>query len=358
MWTITNRTPFAAERCWVRDKDGAEVWLVAAKGTFDIAPDGTLSLAEEQQEVRIPPEFRGDPGETSLLYDSDLVHKKSATDILLHGHAYAPGGKPTTQVDVGLKVAGIDKTLRVYGDRVWKPSLLGWSMSRPAPFTTMPITYERAFGGTDERADNPKKRGWEPRNPIGTGFATQSKHLRDMPAPNIEMPRQRISRWKSRPQPAGFGPIAGHWAPRVDFAGTYDDRWQKERLPLLPEDFDERFHQSAPLDQQVPGFLSGGERVELRNLTPNGLLRFSLPRVTLGIETQFDDGERRDHRAVLHTVAIEPDVPRVMLVWHTHLPCHHKVQKLLTTRIDLKRRLNVSEQDRAARVWVGEDPRA
>ncbi len=38
---LNNKTPFAAERSWVRDRNGAEVWLVAVKGTFNILPDGT-----------------------------------------------------------------------------------------------------------------------------------------------------------------------------------------------------------------------------------------------------------------------------------------------------------------------------
>ena len=46
MWQIDNRTPFAAERGWVRDRDGAEVWLVAVKCTFDILPDGTTAGVE------------------------------------------------------------------------------------------------------------------------------------------------------------------------------------------------------------------------------------------------------------------------------------------------------------------------
>ena len=354
MWTITNKTPFAAERCWVRDKDGAEVWLVAVKGTFIIDPDGTLHLAEEQEPVRMPPEFRGDPSETSLLYDSDLVHKKNATDVLVHGHAYAPGGRPTAQVDVTLKLGPIQKTLRVIGDRLWKNSVLGLTMSKPEPFTKMPLTYERAFGGTDTRSENPKDHGWEPSNPVGRGFATRAEHLLDTPVANVETPNRPIKQWKDRPPIAGFGPIAGHWSPRIELAGTYDERWEKERLPLLPEDFDERFHQCAPVDQQVPGLLRGGEQVELHNLNLGGFLRFSLPRVTLGLQTSFDDGERRDHRAVLHTVAIEPDIPRIMMVWHTHVPCHHKVLKLLTTTVNVKRRLNGSGHNGVAGVWIGQ----
>ena len=353
MWVLNNNTPFAAERCWVRDKDGAEVWLVAVRGTFTIKPNGELELADEQVPVCMAPQFVGDPTESSLLYDSDLHHKKSRTDVILHGHAYAPQGEPVTQLDVRLKVANIDKTLRVFGDRIWEESLLGLRLSRPKPFTTMPLTYERAFGGTDLIEDVAKYRGWEPRNPIGAGFAMRKKHLIGTPAPNIEYANYLVAGWKDRPDPVGFGPIPGHWSPRVELAGTYDEKWEKERQPLLPEDFDEQFYQCAPHDQQLP-FLKGGELVELHNLTPDGLLRFQLPRVTLGFETLFDNGDRDVHRSSLHTVILEPDVPRVMMVWHTHLPCHHKVLKLQTTRIHLKRRVHASEHNRASGMWVGE----
>jgi hypothetical protein len=118
----------------------------------------------------------------------------------------------------------------------------------------------------------------------------------------------------------------------VKLAGTCDAKWAANRAPLLPEDFDDRFYQCAPRDQQTAQFLKGGEEVHLINLTPGGSLAFRLPRVMLGFETFFG-GEPVRHRANLHTVILEPDVPRVLMVWHTALPCHPKVTKLLKTRI-------------------------
>ena len=75
--------------------------------------------------------------------------------------------------------------------------------------------------------------------------------------------------------PAGFGPIARHWEPRVRWAGTYDKRWQRTRKPLLPDDFDDRFHQCAPEDQQVDGGLIGGELVELLTSRRKAAWRFA-----------------------------------------------------------------------------------
>ena len=330
MWAIQNLTPYAAERTWNRDRNGAEVWLVAVRGTFLINPDGTTEIAEEQADVCLAPEYAGEPGQSSLLYESDLVHTKPTTDVIVHGQAYAPQGRPVQHVDVGIRVGPIQKRLRVFGDRMWLETPTGAGMTPPSPFTTMPITYERAFGGIDDT--DPDRPDWDRRNPAGTGFARRPEHLVGKRAANVEDPRSLISSWADRPHPAGFGPIAGHWRPRGQYGGTYDEKWEKERLPLLPDDFDERFHLSAPVDQQAPAHLKGAEPVELYNLTPEGVLKFTLPRVTLGFETDFE-GEIMHHRGTLHTVAIEPDMPRVIMVWHTALPCHHKVLKLQSTAI-------------------------
>jgi hypothetical protein len=115
-------------------------------------------------------------------------------------------------------------------------------------------------------------------------------------------------------------------------AGTYDEKWEKERLPLLPVDFNERYYQCAPEDQQVLGYSKGGEPVELHHLSPGGLLCFTLPRVWLSFSTNFG-GEIVKHHAKLHTLILEPDFPRMILVWHTYMPCHNKEHKLERTRI-------------------------
>lgn len=339
MWVLSNNTPFASERTWVRDKSGAEVWLVAVKGTFSIELDGSIQLTEEQEEVNIAPKFRGTPKNSSLLYDTDLPHTKKNTDILIEGHAYAPHGQPVTKVNVALRVANIRKKLRVTGDRIWQKSFGGVTLSRPQPFVKIPLTYERAFGGTDQTSENPKYHGWEPRNPVGCGFATKADHLIGKSVPNVEDPFSLISNWKQRPRPVGFGPIAGHWSPRIELAGTYDEKWKKNRLPLLPEDFNETYYQCAPQDQQIPGYLKGGELFELYNMTPTGELKFRLPQESLEFTTHFDDNSTEEHRAVLHTVIVKPDFHKVVMVWHTNLECHHKVLKLLCTTIRLKQRI-------------------
>lgn len=327
MWQLDNRTPFAAERGWVRDRHGAEIWLVAVKCTFDITPDGSTVVADTQPPVLHVPEHYGEPASSSIKYDADLVRTKCTTDVVVLGHAYAPGGRPVTELEVGFRVGPVQKVLRVTGDRVWERG----GPSAPSPFVMLPLVYERAFGGTDRASTESEPAVYLP-NPVGTGFATSAAHAVGVPLPNVEYPRAAAESWRDRPAPAGFGPMACHWPPRADFAGTYDDRWIQTRQPLLPDDFDDRYYQSAPVDQQAPSFLRGGEPVVLYHLTPGGDLRFLLPKVFLGFETQFTDDTRTIHQERhLHTVILEPDVPRVSLVWHTALSCHHKVQKLERT---------------------------
>lgn len=340
MWQLDNRTPFAAERGWVRDRDGTEIWLVAVKATFDIKPDGSTEVAKEQPPVLRLAEHHGEPGKSSIKYESDLVLTKKTTDVLVVGHAYAPEGTPVTQIDAGFKVGSIQKLLRVFGDRTWGT----FGASAPQPFEKMPLVYERAFGGVDARSKNPEK-DWEWRNPVGTGFVVSGKNSVGVSLPNIEDPKRLIGSWDDRPPPAGFGAIAGHWQPRVAWAGTYDDHWMQTRQPLLAEDLDDRFFQCAPIDQQTPEFLRGGEPVVLHRLTPGGNLKFLLPKLYLGFETWFYDGSRELHdNRRLHTVTLEPDFPRVSLVWHTALPCHFKVQKLDRTMIFLKAHLGAHEE--------------
>ncbi len=77
MWELSNRTRFAAERAFARDRDGAEVLLVVVKATFAIGPDGALRVADEQVPVARVPRRLGDPGSSSLLHDADFALRKS-----------------------------------------------------------------------------------------------------------------------------------------------------------------------------------------------------------------------------------------------------------------------------------------
>ncbi|QRK14063.1 DUF2169 domain-containing protein [Archangium violaceum] len=192
--------------------------------------------------------------------------------------------------------------------------LLSVTVTRPQPFTTRPIRYEFAFGGSDLSDPDPQKHRIDERNPIGRGFARRAAHVVGELAHAIEYPRGEPAEMG----PAGFGPIDSSWIPRRKLAGTYDARWEQSKKPLLPDDYEPAFALSAPTDQRTEKPLVGGERVEILNMTPEGVLRFELPRMSLDFTTRI--GTRREqHGARLVTVLVEPEEKRLSLVWQSVL---------------------------------------
>ena len=315
MWALQNRTPYAAERTWTRDKHGAHHWLVAVKATFDLGDDGVVKLADEQPPPLRAPEYFGEPGASSLRYESDLTAMKPTTDVTLLGSAYAPGARPAQQVDASLRVDDVHKTLLVYGERVYYRSATGIDPSPAAPFTKRPLGYELAFGGVDSTDLDPARHAMDKRNPVGRGFKLKAQKLVHQPAPCLEYPGRDLV----KAGPAGFGPLASYWSPRLELWGTYDARWERTKKPLLPDDYDERVTLCAPVDQRPAQHLRGGELVELLNLTPRGALRFTLPKIYPTFTTFFGQ-QREEHRSRLVSVVIEPDDSRLMMTWLTSLP--------------------------------------
>jgi hypothetical protein len=333
MWFVANRTPFAADYAWVLDKDGNRIWLVVVKATFDIQPDGSCRLAADNDPVRQMAEAYGEFGQSSLRYEADLLGVKPTTDILVHGDAMAPKGRRVTSLDVSLRVGGLDKHLRVIGDRVWEKGALGGvKMSAPQPFERMALTYERAYGGWDRSASEAEHHRLEVRNPVGTGFSVRVENCTGLRLPNIEYPDQLVGAWKDRPSPAGFNVVDCAWSPRRELAGTYDEHWRRNRFPSWAADFDSRYNNCAPRDQQSQGHLVGGERVDVLNMSESGTLSFEIPKVQLSFRTRFGR-ERVDHEGQMCTVIVEPNVARVILAWQTSIVCNRRADQLDETLV-------------------------
>src|SRR3954462_13029433 len=157
MWALDNRTPYAAERNWTRDKQGVHHWLVVVKATFDIGPAGRLKLADKQPPPLLKPEYRGEPGKSSLRMDSDLLAPKPGTDVILDACAHAPNGRSAAAVPVSLQVAGLEKKRVGHGIGPYYRGAMGLTTTPPRPFTVQPIHYEWAFGGSDFSHPDPSK---------------------------------------------------------------------------------------------------------------------------------------------------------------------------------------------------------
>ncbi len=333
MLQLRNDTPFQADRSILLDKEGNQVWVVAVKATYRLYPDGHLELASRQEPVCKAPEYLGTPERSSLRRECELVLDHPGTDIILNASAHAPAGNPVKELDVGIRVGSLTKVLRVTGDRHWERGVLGIRSSPPKSFEKLPITYERAYGGhAPDQAEPPP---FEPRNPAGRGF-TLTAPEDGTPLPNVEYPRQRVSSWKDRPPPAGFGALASWWSPRKEYAGTYDQKWQEQRMPLWPEDYDPRHHLSAPVDQVSDAPPRFREEVELTNLTPGSRVAFRAPAVPGVVGTRIDH-DRYRQPVQLERIIIEPDEEKLVMVWRSWMNCGRDARRVSKSLIWTKR---------------------
>lgn len=330
MLQLKNTSPFAATMALFPNEDAVDTLYVIVKATFNIGKDFTL--ADEQTPPFPADVYWTEPGKSSVKYGSDTHIGKAGTDIVMMGHACAPEQKETTQLDVGLSVGKFSKHIHLFGDRHWQDGRI----TAPAKFKTMAMVYEKAYGGV--HIIDGKMNSAETRNPVGRGFAGSRKveEMNNVPLPNLEDPKQLIQSHTDQPVPACFGVCAPYWHPRAGFAGTYDEAWQKNRAPYLPKDFDKRFLNMAHPDLVCPGFLQGGEPVQITGMHPKGVLQFDVPQVRLAANITMA-GNIEQPEFDLETLMLEPNQMKLGMVWRAALPCDKKVLKISEVKIGLSR---------------------
>ena len=234
---LLNATRMQAGYTMGMDPAGRESIVVAVKGTFRLSADKPSQLAEIQVPLVDSDVFTGEPGFSAPLYECDYAAVKPRCDVLLNGSAYAPRGHRARRVTVSLRVGSISKSFDVVGNRNWVGAVLGVVAGSPEPFTSMPVSYDRAFGGIDKAHPNPAQHRYYERNHAGVGFHryTEREFIDGMPLPNTEESGQPIVDPRGSYRPMAFGPIARAWQPRVKLAGTYDQNWLDNIFPsFLP----------------------------------------------------------------------------------------------------------------------------
>ena len=288
--TVDNKTDFAVEQLFSLDEEGRSLFVPLVQASFHISRRGLVPL-EPAPDVKLggevwqptdPATGSTDPpaqtdGVISWRIEPHFAFTKTATDVVMVGHAHARRGG-VTEVSVGLKVGQLEKAIVVRGDRVWVQAAGSITPSKPQPFERIPLRYERAFGGWDRSDPEPSKHTPFRPNPVGVGYHPDNDPFSEgMRVPNLEDPANPLKQWGQIVPPVGFGFLATDWEPRSNFAGTYDEAWMKDRMPLLPSDFDRRFFNAASPGLVAPGYLRGDETVAISGASAAGQLSFALP---------------------------------------------------------------------------------
>lgn len=315
---IWNQTGFAHEFTMGMDKEAREYIVVVVKGTFDFpeTPNGPVKKSAEQAPLVFADTHTGEPGYSATLWETDFAFRKPRCDVIANGCAYAPDGRPVERVPVGIKIGGWSKMFEVVGTREWRAVGPVFTATSPLPFLRQPFSYDTAWGGTDRLDPEDKVPASYRLNPVGTGWS-RTRNQRFIPGlrlPNTQAIGEEVRSPFGDYRPMSFGPMGRGWPGRIEYGGTYDQNWIDNVFPFLPADFDERYFQMAPPDQQIDHPRSG-EEVALVNLTPRGRESFRMPDTRLPV-TLFKGREKAFEGELLpDTVLFDPESRRFSLVW-------------------------------------------
>jgi len=313
-----NYTPFPPITFESLGIDGEPFQVVILRGTFKIIPNAPLKPIPDQQPIITSDKFYGEPNISSIKFESDLAPYKPKSDIIINATSYPPGKKILPYWMVSAQVGKLQKQLLVTGPRYWQHRLMGgWKITDPEPCKEVPIRYEYAYGG---QWKHEKESSVYEQNPIGLGYVNM-KYLdknKPIPAPRIMSSKQQVMELGNVHKPEGFSAMMKSWLPRRKYAGTYDEKWIKERHPLMPKNFDYAFYNCAHPDMIYDGYLIGNEQVVLKYLhSEHENLSFFLPDYRLGLLLRYKSGAMAMAKVELDTLHIDAPENRVYLVWRS-----------------------------------------
>lgn len=315
------------------DKNGCEFLVVVIKATYRIPENGKaprpLIPAQPIFDADI---FINEPGISAPLYEADYLLRKPMCDVLFAAQAHSPDGKPVTQLVVRADVAEMSKSIRVHGKRTWDRTLT----NEPEQFLSIPLHYGNALGGTYSWVINGQvNTATHKINPVGQGFSEAKAHLVEgFLAPALEAVNEPVTTPNHPSMPQALSVLPRNSSLRVCYAGTYDEEWRTNTAPFLSEDFDERYCQSAPADQQIL-FPVGSEPVYLLNLMQSRPeVNFNLPRLdNMPVRVLKKNYTVLELKPVVDTLFFEPDEQRFSVVWRCQIPLERSIQEIQTVAI-------------------------
>jgi hypothetical protein len=298
---------------------GRRVALAVAKATFDIAGH----RAELQTQAPFELLAKDTPTALGELPRDDLPRCDPAFEVVLLGQAHAAGGVPCARMKVSMSVGPTRREIQVTGDRRWEKQHFRRRPGDPELFTVMPLTWERAFGGTcaveidrgsfvdlsDVR--NPAGRGWDPA-PDAEALAKQLKSPKGYPQfdptrllPNVERPDALVAAWEDAPEPAC-------WAPVPTTSSIHAGRLIQDG-PDGPQIGPGVYHRAHP-DWVLPRVPEASAVIELRGVTERGLWSFPLPRLSVEVDLHTA-GATRTIVLAPQLLALLPEESRCYLVF-------------------------------------------
>jgi len=180
-----------ASRAWPSARGGFTLTVVC-KATYRLLP-GTSPLADAQDEPNEEDNHWDDDPARSLYAPSDLVPFKPRADVVLVGHAFAPGRAPVASIVARLVVGEIDKAVEAFGDRFFSQD---GQLHEGPRIAKVPLLYERAAGGVGTR------------NPVGVRLDGPPDIYGRTALPNLQPPGLHVTKPGDFIAPIGFGPIA------------------------------------------------------------------------------------------------------------------------------------------------------
>ncbi len=256
MLELENLTGFPTQNYMAIDQLDRGYDVIVARISYDFEIDlmgrAELKFATVQSPVCMADEYYGDPKKTSVIIECDLSPYKPFLDVVVNGVAYAPLDKPSKRFGVSVTVGDKQKVVAVTGSRCWQKQSLGWSLGEPIAITELPLKYEYAFGGFHQVDEEPFASSY---NNIGIGWYPP-EYLRKLStsnilsAPQIMNPDRPVEDISKPVRAEGFGFYGRSWKDRLQYSGTADKKWQEERHPLLPLDFDMHYWNGAHPDLQ------------------------------------------------------------------------------------------------------------
>lgn len=293
---VTNKTPLALDvSISGADENAPKYCQVTAKATFQFNTNGDVDI-DGQDPVPIYP--KDEETELGILPCDTRPHVHGSFSVVVLAAAY--NRQPRRQRKVSLVVGKEQRTLSVTGDRYWVDNR---TMSEPESFSRMPITYDRAFGGSvdvliDEHSPltlswpmNAKGKGFDPTLDFeGLAKATDCpKDYPELPAdyvrylPNIEEPDEAIVSPEDTPRLAGWGAVMPgdpiYTLPLLENQKTPLEDFEPDEQPIIPKEMLYRCHPVWLISPPEPGAL-----IAFDGLIPEGKASFKLPEM----KVEFD----------------------------------------------------------------------